>query len=176
MRRLAKKQKFKLIDGGKTANQKKKNTQNKSRNLSGAKSDKKKAGHKGKGIALVILLLFICALLGAVLFVQSRYHVENVVVEGNVHYSKEEIVMMVLEDKLDYNSLYLSFKYRNKEIKDIPFIQTMSVEVLSTDTIKITVYEKSVAGYVEYMGRFIYFDRTAWWWSLRKQEPPVFLR
>ena len=68
-------------------------------------------------------------------------------------------VPMVLTDRLSYNSLYLSLKYRNKEIRDIPFIETMSVRVDSPDSITIHVYEKSVAGYVEYMGRYMYFDR-----------------
>ena len=146
MRRLTKKHKYRLIDGGKSSKANKKN-------------GKKKAGYKGKGIALTVLLLFVCLSVGALFFIQSKYHVKNVTVEGNVHYSKEEIVRMVLEDRLDYNSLYLAFKYKNREIKDIPFIQTMSVEVLTPDTIKIMVYEKTVAGYVEYMGRFVYFDR-----------------
>jgi cell division protein FtsQ len=34
----------------------------------------------------------------------------------------------------------------------------MDVVVQSNDTIKITVYEKAVAGYVEYLGRYMYFD------------------
>ena len=84
---------------------------------------------------------------------------QNVSVEGNVHYTSEEIEAMVLTDRLSYNSLYLSLKYRNKEIRDIPFIETMSVRVDSPDSITIRVYEKSVAGYVEYMGRYMYFDR-----------------
>ena len=83
----------------------------------------------------------------------------RVSVEGNVHYTSEEIEAMVLTDRLSYNSLYLSLKYRNKEIRDIPFIETMSVRVDSPDSITIRVYEKSVAGYVEYMGRYMYFDR-----------------
>ena len=77
----------------------------------------------------------------------------------DVHYTSEEIEAMVLTDRLSYNSLYLSLKYRNKEIRDIPFIETMSVRVDSPDSITIRVYEKSVAGYVEYMGRYMYFDR-----------------
>ena len=89
----------------------------------------------------------------------SVFRVQNVSVEGNVHYTSEEIEAMVLTDRLSYNSLYLSLKYRNKEIRDIPFIETMSVRVDSPDSITIHVYEKSVAGYVEYMGRYMYFDR-----------------
>jgi len=78
----------------------------------------------------------------------SVFRVQNVSVEGNVHYTSEEIEAMVLTDRLSYNSLYLSLKYRNKEIRDIPFIETMSVRVDSPDSITIRVYEKSVAGYV----------------------------
>ena len=95
----------------------------------------------------------------AALVVVSVFRVQNVSVEGNVHYTSEEIEAMVLTDRLSYNSLYLSLKYRNKEIRDIPFIETMSVRVDSPDSITIHVYEKSVAGYVEYMGRYMYFDR-----------------
>lgn len=148
MRGLAEKQNFKLMAGGKAAGRGKKN-----------KKPKGKAGYKGRGAALGLLALVLCAILGAGIFVAVRYRVQNVTVEGNIHYTREEIIDMVLSDRLDYNSLYLSFKYKNKEIKDIPFIQTMSVKVLSPDTIRITVYEKTVAGYVEYLGRYMYFDR-----------------
>ena len=146
---MAKKQKYKLIEGGKDKLRKKQKNS----------SEKRNAGYAGKGIALVVFLVIAGLILGAGFFVQKRYQVKNVQVEGNIHYTKEEIVRMVLKEKLDYNSLYLSFRYKNREIRDIPFIQTMSVQVLSPDTIKVMVYEKSVAGYVEYMGRFLYFDR-----------------
>jgi len=144
---LAKKQRYKLIDGGK-GDQKRK----------GIKG-KKKTGYKGKGIALGILFVLLCVLAGSLVYIQKKYHVENVLVEGNVHYTKEEITDMVIVEELDKNSLYLSMKYKDRQITDIPFIQTMSVEVVSPDTIRIMVYEKSVAGYVEHLGRFMYFDR-----------------
>ena len=35
----------------------------------------------------------------------------------------------------------------------------MNVEIVSPDTIKITVYEKSLAGCVEHLGEYVYFDR-----------------
>ena len=38
------------------------------------------------------------------------------------------------------------------------FIDTMDVIIVSNDTIKISVYEKALAGYVEYLGRYMYFD------------------
>ncbi|MBR2950191.1 MAG: FtsQ-type POTRA domain-containing protein [Lachnospiraceae bacterium] len=143
---MAKKQSYRLIKGGKAADQKKKVL-------------KAEAGTKKTGIVFGILLVVIGIAVGAFIYIRNTYHVKNVLVEGNVHYTREDIVRMVLKEKMDYNSLYLSFKYKEKQIRDIPFIQTMSVEVVSPDTIKIMVYEKTVAGYVEYMGKFIYFDR-----------------
>lgn len=113
----------------------------------------------GKKAVLAALLVFLCLFVGGGVYVLGRYRVENIIVDGNLHYSDEEIIAMVLTDKLSYNSLYLSIKYRDREIQNIPFIEKMNIKVVSQDTIQIHVYEKSVAGYVEYMGRCLYFDR-----------------
>lgn len=102
------------------------------------------------GIVVIGLLL---------LFVRQQYTVKTVLVEGNVHYSDEEIQEMVMNGFLGDNSLYLFLKYKNKAIKDIPFIERMDVSVMSNDTVKITVYEKALAGYIEYLNRYMYFDK-----------------
>ena len=66
---------------------------------------------------------------------------------------------MVMDGRYGNNSIFLSLKYRDKGIDNIPFIQTMDVSVEAKDTIRIKVYEKAVAGYVAYLGRYVYFDR-----------------
>lgn len=109
-------------------------------------------------VRIIVILSVINVLLAASYFVLTHYAVKNVVVDGNKHYSADEIKSMVLTGYLGDNSLYLSLKYKNKEIEGIPFIETMDVVVQSNDTIKITVYEKALAGYVEYLGRYMYFD------------------
>lgn len=157
------KQDYKLVTGGKAGKKGKK------KKVSGGKgtsfSSERFAQPPKRGLSRRFLLGFavagaVCAvLLGVLVFVQMQFHVENVSVEGNVHYTKEEIEEMVIKDRLSANSLYLSFKYRNKEIRNIPFIEKMSVRVDSPNSITIRVYEKTVAGYVEYMGRYMYFDR-----------------
>ena len=85
--------------------------------------------------------------------------VTNIYVSGNTHYTNEEIIDMVMTDGLSRNSLYLSFKYRNKSIEGVPFVEKMDVDIVSPDTIRINVYEKAVAGYIAYLGRYMYFDR-----------------
>lgn len=147
---MAAKNNFKLMNGGKGHPP-----------SAGKRKKDQKKGKDRKLLAVGIIIALLLALGCGGLYVVSKYKVEDegITVEGNVHYSREEIIEMVLTDRLSYNSLYLSLKYRNKEIKNIPFIETMSVKVVSQDKITITVYEKSVAGYVEYMGRYMYFDR-----------------
>ncbi|MFQ8703188.1 MAG: cell division protein FtsQ/DivIB [Eisenbergiella sp.] len=157
------KQDYKLVTGGKAGKKGKK------KKVSGGKgaffSSERFAQPQKRGpsrrfwLGLAVAGVVCAVLLGALAFVQMQFHVENVSVEGNVHYTKEEIEVMVIKDRLSANSLYLSFKYRNKEIRNIPFIEKMSVRVDSPNSITIRVYEKTVAGYVEYMGRYMYFDR-----------------
>jgi len=66
---------------------------------------------------------------------------------------------MVIESPIDRISLALSLKYRNKQITDTAFIQSIEVTVQSADTIRIQVYEKALAGYIEYLGQYMYFDK-----------------
>lgn len=109
-------------------------------------------------IRILVALSIITCMLGALYFILVHYEVKHVIVEGNKHYSAKEVQDFVLKGYFGDNSLYLSGKYKNQEIKGIPFIETMDVMVMSNDTIKIMVYEKSLAGFVEYLGRYLYFD------------------
>ncbi len=115
--------------------------------------------HKSLFIIGAILLILFIGIMSALAYVSHNYSITNVYVDGNIHYTDEEIMNMVMTDKLDKNSLYLSMKYRNKEITGIPFIEKMDVEIMAPDTVRINVYEKAIAGYVKYLDRYIYFDR-----------------
>lgn len=119
---------------------------------------------KGKKLVLVLTVTAVlaAAVLGVGYYVKSNYTVQNVYVEGNVHYSEEEIREIVMKGPLGDNSLYLSLKYRNRGIEGVPFVDVMDVTVLAPDTIRITVYEKVLIGYVKYMGTYMYFDKDGY--------------
>lgn len=108
----------------------------------------------------IILGSVLLAALIALVVVINIYTVDEVVIEGNVHYSNEEIYNMVIGDGFwGKNSIYLSLKYKNKDIEGIPFIQTMNVKITSPSSIRVIVYEKAMAGFIEYLGRYFYFDK-----------------
>lgn len=111
---------------------------------------------------VLIILVLIAVVLGSFYYFISTYSITTVYVEGNVHYTEEEIKEMVLDGPFSNNSLYLSMKYSNKGVENIPFVDVMDVTVLAPDTIKITVYEKALAGYIEFMDSYMYFDRDGY--------------
>ncbi len=112
---------------------------------------------KTKTVIAVVLVLLITVI---VLFcLWYFYKIDEVSVTGNKHYTVSQIEDMVLTGPLEHNSLYLSLKYRNRSIEGIPFIETMDVDIVSPTAISITVYEKSIAGCVGYLDRYMYFDK-----------------
>lgn len=113
------------------------------------------------GGVLILLSLF-AVILGTIYYFISAYAVKNVYIEGNTYYTDEEIKNMVMSGPLGNNSLYLSYQYKNKSIDNVPFIDSIEVSVIEKDTIKIQVHEKSLAGYIEFMDSFMYFDKDGY--------------
>ena len=123
------------------------------------KKKKTKKTYEKVLITLAVVCLIVAILFITVLCLLEIYKVKTVYVNGNVHYTSSEIKDMIMVGDLGDNSIYLSLKYKNKTIEDVPFISAMNVEIVSPDTIKITVYEKNLAGCVEHLGEYVYFDR-----------------
>lgn len=123
------------------------------------KKKKTKKTYEKVLISLAVVCFIVAVLFITVICLLEIYKVKTVYVNGNVHYTSSEIKDMIMVGDLGDNSIYLSLKYKNKTIEDVPFISAMNVEIVSPDTIKITVYEKNLAGCVEHLGEYIYFDR-----------------
>ena len=107
-------------------------------------------------IICMVVLIVICA---AILIVREKFTVSRVDVSGNDHYSVQEIKDLVMDGPYGDNSVYLYLKYHDKSIDDIPFIEKMDVQIESPTHIRIDVYEKALAGYIEYLGHYVFFDR-----------------
>lgn len=117
------------------------------------------AGHKSLFIIGIMIFALFAALAAGYGYVIANYTITKVYVEGNIHYTNEEIMEMVMEGKYGNNSLLLSLKYKNKSVEGVPFVEKMDVSVEDPHTIRIEVYEKALAGYVEYLERYMYFDK-----------------
>lgn len=114
---------------------------------------------KRKSKKLLIGAVILAVLLSGTAMVLSLCTITEISVEGNVHYTEDEIKELVMNHRYDYNSLYFYWRVHNQKIKDIPFIDDVEVSILSRNKVKIKVYEKDIIGYVRHLGYNLYFDK-----------------
>lgn len=115
------------------------------------KTEKKK---KSKYIVLAV----IGALMLIFAFLATR-KIENVTYEGNERLTDEELSSRIFGESLDYNPIIFWIKNLMGKKIEIPFVEEYDVEMKSITSIKITVYEKSITGYISYMNTCMYFDK-----------------
>lgn len=114
---------------------------------------------KKKGMVIGILVTI---LLAAVIILLTCFKIEDIEISGNKHYTKEQIKDYVLSNGYIDNTVLLMLKNRIKPIEDIPFVAKLDVEYISAHRVAVTVYEKALAGCVEYMERYVYFDQDGY--------------
>ena len=118
-----------------------------------------KRRHKKKTINFKWIIAGIACflLIFSVLLAAGIFRVDQVDVSGNSYYTESEITKLVMGEHR--NSLYLVFLYDYLGGKEIPFIDSVEISMKSPDHIQIRVYEKTLIGYVSYMGSNLYFDK-----------------
>ena len=110
-------------------------------------------------VIILVILVLITALLLAFCYILREYKVRNVYVEGSRHYTSAQIRSMVERGWFGNNTVMLSLKYKNRAVEDVPFVETMDVRIEDKNTVRIVVFEKSMAGYLRYLDRYMYFDK-----------------
>lgn len=115
---------------------------------------RRRTGAVAGGIAGVLvvslILLFTC------------FKIDTIEVTGNKHYSKDQIKDYVLSEGYINNTVLLMLKNKIRPIEDIPFVAKLDIEYVSAHKITVTVYEKALAGCVEYMNEYVYFDQDGY--------------
>ena len=101
-------------------------------------------------LAVALIILFTC------------FHISEIEVTGNKHYTKEEIKDFVLSDGYIDNTILLMLKNKLQPITDVPFVAKIDIEYVNAHKIAVTVYEKAMAGCVEYMNEYVYFDQDGY--------------
>ncbi len=114
----------------------------------------KKKGAVAGGIVLAGLIFLL------VLF--TGFKIEEIEVTGNKHYSKSQIKDFVLENGYIDNTVLLMLKNKIQPVENIPFVAKLEVEYITAHKVSITVYEKAMAGCVEYMNEYVYFDQDGY--------------
>ncbi len=106
-----------------------------------------------RGLKLVVFIILPLLIFGYL------FRVEDMTVIGVTRYTQEEIKEQLVKSRLDTNSLLLYLKYTYFTDVKIPFIEKVDLELTDNNSVRVRVYEKMVAGCVEFMGEFLYFDK-----------------
>ncbi len=101
----------------------------------------------------IIMIIFIFA---AVVFFMSTTIIDSVRVIGNEHNTRNEVLDMV--GIYDTSSVLDVIMNRTKNIEDVKYVNRLEVDKSDYKNIIITVIEKEIIGYVEYMGKYICLD------------------
>lgn len=118
------------------------------KDLDNMKATKKKKKKRKMPLFLKVLIAFVVTIIIAFIVICNVFTVKNVKVEGNTLYSNEKIKKTILNDEKSWNTLYVYLKYCVKDTEDMPFIDTMEVEMKNPHTLNIEVYEKGILGYI----------------------------
>ena len=118
---------------------------------------KKKTKRKSHRLYAFVVLLLAAAIL--VLSLLVLFYVQQIKVEGNEYCTDQQIVDTVRSDKYSINTLYIAGKYAIGKGKSLPCLESIHVSLSAPWTLKVTVREKPIVGYLENKDNYAYFDK-----------------
>lgn len=114
---------------------------------------KKKSGKKRN------IILIICGIVLAIVAFFATLRIENVTYEGNLRLTEDELSKNIFGEETKINPVMFIVKNILGEKVQIPFVEDYDIEMKSLTSVSVTVYEKSIVGYITYMGTYMYFDK-----------------
>lgn len=94
--------------------------------------------------------------LGILLFL-LLFHVKTIEVVGNTRYTSEQIISY-MDSPLLSNSVLAMLFHRQLEKQDLSFVESLELERLDRQTLRIHVNEKQIVGYLVQENQKLYFD------------------
>lgn len=88
-----------------------------------------------------------------------RLDLENAVYIGNERLTTQELEKSIFGEGMEINPFVFWVRNTFFDNETIPFVEKYEVEMESLTKVKVTVYEKSIVGYILYMGTYMYFDK-----------------
>lgn len=107
----------------------------------------------------VTFLLCIIIVLATATIVVVNFTLEDIEVVGCEAVDEQKIKDALWEQRGSGNTIGLYLTCKMKDIEGIPFVSKLEAEIVAPHKLRVNVYEKKIAGCVEYMNSYIYFDK-----------------
>ncbi|WP_434309322.1 cell division protein FtsQ/DivIB [Hominifimenecus sp. rT4P-3] len=114
----------------------------------------KKALTKNRKIGIAVFLTGV-VLITALLSVR----VQQISITGNEYYSQDELESLLFPGRMDRSPLVIWVRQKLGKKPAIPFVEKYTVNLTGLTSAEVLLYEKSMIGYVEFMGSYLYFDK-----------------
>lgn len=104
---------------------------------------------------------FFTTVIGLAIFVLGvfvLFHIQDVVVTGNTYTDTNQIIETVRDDPYSVNTLYVMGKYKLGKGQSLETLEKIKVGIKNPWTLKITVTEKPIVGYIEMSDGYAYLD------------------
>ena len=118
-------------------------------------SRKKSKAARRRSMRLVLILILLAA---AVIGFLTVFRLRTVYVRGNLHNAPEEVTALLLERPIAENTVLARLMNANRKIEDPGFIDSINVQILGRDTVRVQVNERVFVGCVAAGAYFWYFD------------------
>ncbi|MBQ8982514.1 MAG: FtsQ-type POTRA domain-containing protein [Lachnospiraceae bacterium] len=125
----------------------------------GRREHGEEAAGRGIGKGWIITGIIFLLIIIVIVVINTQFNIETIQVTGNIHYTESEIIERVVGSGYSRNTLILYLKNKLQPMEAIPFVEKVDVEYISNHVITITVYEKAMAGCVQFMNEYMYFDK-----------------
>lgn len=122
-------------------------------------NQKKKHKKRKKTHRLYALVVMLLTIMTMILGILVLFYTQNVEVSGNDYCSSGEVRNAVLESTYEINTLYVLAKYKTGHGTKPACMDEMDVSLKNPWTLKVTVKEKPIIGYVKKGKKYAYFDK-----------------
>lgn len=130
--------------------------------------EKKKKRRKFRWKRILLILLLFLGIGSSILV--TGFRLENMEIEGNTRYTDEEVKEIIKRAGYMDNTLVIYGLSQFRPITGVPFIDKITVTLTSRHDLEINVFEKAIAGCIEDMGKYIYFDRDGYVLESREER------
>lgn len=115
------------------------------------KKEKRNRSYIIPGVVIAVFLLIVVIVMSI--------RITTITVTGNSRYTDQQMIDRVFAGNMNRNTVWCYWKEKTGKHVQIPFVEDYKVVFHGLTEAEIIVYEKSVAGYVSYMGSYLYFDK-----------------
>lgn len=113
----------------------------------------------GNNLRTIILVALITIIVIIAIFILYFFNIESYDISGNKNYTQEEIETIIFDKPYEKNTLYVYFDNIFGKKKTIPFVETYDIQIQWPNKVVVTIYEKAITAYIEYMGVNMFFDK-----------------